>query len=93
MGTVLSTVEELDPGDDGFDTLLILPHRLAKGDNVAIIEKGGSFWLQRSRKPLSMFTDMSSMMGAKINKVGLGDETVISDQPMRRAGVTYGTTI
>jgi hypothetical protein len=62
MGTVMTAIEEFDTGDDGSDTLLILPHRLAKCHNVTISEKGGRFWLQRSRKPFSRFTDMSSVM-------------------------------
>ena len=62
MSTALITIEEFDPGDNGPDTLLILPHRLAKGHNIAITEKSGSFWLQKSSRPLSRFTYMSSVM-------------------------------
>lgn len=62
MGAVLTTIEEFDPGNDGPDTLLVLPHRLAKGHNIAMGEKGGGFRLQGSRKLLSRFTDVGSVM-------------------------------
>jgi hypothetical protein len=58
----LPTIQEFDPGNDRLDTLFILAHRLAKGHNIAIGKKGICFGLQRFRKPLPRFTDMSSVM-------------------------------